>query len=182
MAERLFCFLLEEGVLPGDFDAAVMDGCKYDEEIDEKVLARLKASALDAPEAIDLERLVGIGGVVGGIDMEGRMARTCIFRIGGTGNTLSVEVSAPFATKGQVQSLAAAIEGATPTAAIEVNPERMTCQFPIPDEYRDKPIEVELRAVGPVWIPPPDKRQQGAAPCTLKLWRISRENRTGEGS
>ncbi|MCG3195956.1 MAG: hypothetical protein GHCLOJNM_00426 [bacterium] len=174
MADRLQTFLEEQRAIPDVCQRPPQDRPRYDETLDEDLAERLAQESYHAPREIVPAEGEGMLGVLGGIDLEGRMARNCIFRLSGSGNALEVDVTGLFATPSAPQTLSARIEGGEPSAAVNVPAAPTRVTFPVPQEFWNRQIEVELIAGGPSHIPPPEQRARGAAPYTLALHRVAR--------
>ncbi|MCG3199177.1 MAG: hypothetical protein HUU16_05365 [Candidatus Omnitrophica bacterium] len=177
MADRLQSFLVEQGVLPGDFFARPIPVQPYDERFDPALSASLEAKALSAPSEIDITGGSGIIGVLAGIEANGMMARTGLVRLGGPGDTIQVEVSAPLSSPEAPQWLSAKIEGVAVEGTTEAVAGRGLCSFPIPDGLHQATVEVEFTAHGPARIPRPEDRVRGAATQTVQIHRIARIER-----
>jgi lysophospholipase L1-like esterase len=173
MASRLYTFLEDEKVVPPLLMRAPSDRQTYEEAIDPSYSARLEQESFEAPKKVVPGEAEGMIAVLGGLDLDGRMARNCIVRLGGRGNCVEVDANALFK---EPQALSARIEGGSPTAPIRVSPQTMRLTFPIPQPLWDCQIEVELIAGGPAYIPPPEERIHGADPYTLAIHRIARAN------
>jgi len=170
MAERLLAFLAAEDLLPTEWFSDLAE-----------VAEAFQRAALDwnpkefvPPSRINPPKGKGLMGIIGGIDASGRMARSCFVRLGGEGNAIEVEAEGFLDTRGKPQSLAAIIEGVTAAERFTIPRGRTTCLFPIPPEYSDAPVEVELRVSGPCWIPKPEQRLKGASPQSIQINEIRR--------
>jgi len=110
MADRLFSYLSEQGVLNNGLLNAPTNYTRYKEELDPAITNRLEQEALKAPSVIDIKNAKGALGLIGGIDVEGKMARWCLFRLSGPGNRIRVTVSGLFASPEKPQTISAEIE------------------------------------------------------------------------
>lgn len=174
MAQRLFCSLLDQGVVPQQIASRMASHSHYDETYDPEVAERLEKQALHAPQVIDIANGEGALGLIGGVEMEGKMARYCILRLSGPGDRIEVTLSALLATPEQPQMISAEVEGIPVGSPITVPRSPVKVTFPIPEQYRDQPVEVKLLAHGPAWTPPLEDRLRGATPQTLHLRRVER--------
>ncbi len=174
MADRLYALLEEQRAIPDVCLRPPQDRPRYDETIDNALADRLAEKSHRAPSEIVPAAGEGLLGVLGGIDLEGRMARNCIFRLSGSGNALEVDVTGLFASPNAPQTLSARIEGGEPSLAVNAPATSTRITFPIPEDLRNRQVEIELIAGGPSHIPPPDQRARGAAPYTLALHRLAR--------
>lgn len=184
MALRLFCFLSDQGVAPRQIADGMASHSHFDETYDPQVAEELKQRVVNAPQAIDSPEGEGALGLIGGIEMEGKMARYCILRLSGPGNRIEVTLKALLATPNQPQKISAEVEGVSVGSPIEVPRSMTKVTFPIPERYLDQPVEVKLLAHGPAWTPPQEDRLKGATTQTLQLTRIERvtENLPANGS
>lgn len=174
MADRVFAFLEDQKVLPPACMRPASDRRMYNETMDEAATNRLEQEYVQAPAEITLVDGAGIIGVLGGIDPQGRMARNCLFRLGGSGNVIEVDTNSLYATPEAPQSLSARIEGGSPSVAVPVPAQVSRLSFSIPEVYWNQQIEIELIAGGSSSIPPPEQRAQGAMPTTVALHRLAR--------
>jgi len=174
MAQRLFCFLLDQGVVPPQVVNRLATHPHYTERYDPLAVEALERRALDAPRVIDIPAGKGALGMIGGFEMEGKMARYCLLRLAGPGDRIEVTLTALLATPDQPQAISAEVEGISVGSPVVVPRSPVKVTFPIPEEYRDRTVEVKLFAHGPVWIPPLEDRLGGATPQTLQLMRIER--------
>jgi hypothetical protein len=174
IAERLDSFLQECGFLPKVCIQPPNEYHKYDETTDAIIEEQLKTEAENMPTVIDLMTGEGIRGVMGGIGNKRRMARSCLFRLGGTGNRMVVEAHTLIATLDQPQTLSARIQDSTPSVSAPVTETWCKTIFDIPPQLEDQVIEVELIANGPIHIPTLAEREGGAVPYTVALRRIER--------
>lgn len=174
MAARLDCFLQGSGVLPEACIRKDKTDCSNDEEIDLNAERTIQLIADDMPAEIDLTNSEGIIGILGGIGLERRMARSCLFRLGGAGNKIAVESKALLGTPAEPQTLSVRIQDSSPSAPIPVNEEWSTVTFDIPFGMENQLIEVELIANGPVHIPTLAEREGGATPYSVEIRRIKR--------
>ncbi len=166
MATRLMHYLQEENVLPEDFFPSLPDPPIYKDEVDETIANELEESALDSPTLIDLSTGEGIQGMLGGVDLAGRMARSCFFRLSPPGDRLEVEMKGLVNSPGNKQRVVAIIEGATAEESYDLPTIWKTYSFSIPESLRDELVEVELKVLGPVWVPSLAERRQGLFPYT----------------
>jgi len=174
MADRVFSFLEDQKVLPPACMRPPSDRRIYTEVMDEPAIDRMEQQYLQAPTEITLVDGAGIIGVFGGIDPQGRMARNCLFRLGGAGNVIEVDSNSLYATPQAPQTLSARIEGGSPSVAVVVPAQVSRIAFAVPEVYWNQQIEIELIAGGPSNIPPPEQRVQGAMPTTVALHRLAR--------
>ncbi len=174
MADRVYTFLEDQKVLPPACMRHSGDRRVYDETMDNAYTDQLEQVCVQAPESIILANGDGIIGVLGGIDPRGRMARNCIFRLGGMGKVAEVDAHSLLGGPGEPQTLSARIEGGTPTTPVVVPAQTTRLIFPLPQAYWNRPVEIELTAGGPSYIPPPEQRITGAMPYTIMLHRLAR--------
>lgn len=174
MAQRLFCFLLDQGVVPQQIASRMASHSHYDETYDPQVAEALEQQASNAPQVIDITDGEGALGLIGGIEMEGKMARYCILRLSGPGDRIEVTLSALLATTELPQMISAEVEGIPISSPVVVPRSPVKVTFPVPDQYRDQPVEVKLLAHGPAWTPSLEDRLRGATPQTFQLRRIER--------
>ena len=113
--------------------------------------------------------------MLGGVEMEGKMARYCLLRLSGPGDRIEVTLTGLLGTPEQPQMISAEVEGIPvgSPAPIPRSPVKVT--FPIPEEFRGQTVEVKLLVHGPVWIPPLEDRLRGATPQSLQLRRVERK-------
>lgn len=174
MAKRLDCFLQESGVLPKGCCQDENERSKYDEKTDEAIAHMIERIAEDMPSEIDLETGEGIIGVFGGFGRQGNMARSALFRLGGVGDQVCVEAKGLVTSPGQPQTLSACIQDSTPGVPVQVSETWNKILFTIPENLRDRVIDVELEAGGPAHIPTLEEREKGATPYTVAIRRIMR--------
>lgn len=174
MAERLSAFLADGGFLPEEIFPALPAFPYYDDRVADSVADRLEKKAFQSPKRIDLPSGKGIRGMLGGVDPVGRMARSCLFRLGAPGATLEVEVRGLVTSPGREQQLNLTIEGATQSTVHTIGTDWSVVSFPIPEHLRNQTLEFELRVEGPVWVPTPKERRQGMHPYTAGLRRLER--------
>ena len=175
MARRLYCFLLDQGVVPAQVLVGGASHNHFVETFDPNVSNLLEQKALAAPRLIDIETGKGALGLLGGIQVEGRMARSCLLRLGGPGDRIRVRVSAPLGTPEQPQMISAKIEGIPVSSPVVVPQSPVELSFPVPEQLRNRNVEVELSAHGAAWIPSLEERYDGSTPQTLKIYRVERE-------
>ncbi len=176
IAERLDCFLQEQGVLPEGFIQQDKGGHSYNETIDPAMEQEIEKIVEDMPTEINFRTGDGIVGVLGGIGKGGQMARTCLFRMGGSGHQLVVEAKALLTHSNQEYTLSARIQDSTPSEPIYVSSTWTTLTFDIPPGLENQVIEVEFIAGGPAFIPTLVEREKGGFPVTLALRRITRNS------
>lgn len=174
MADRLLAFLATESLLAPRFFQTPIHYNQYVELMDPAEVRRLEQRSLEAPARIDIVRAEGIIGVLGGIDVEGKMARTSLFRLGGLGNIIEIEVSPLFSSPETPQFLSAVIEGVPVSPPVLISGKDLVYSFPVPERLRGAPVEIELQSIGPSWIPSPEDRLRGASPQTLQIHRLAR--------
>jgi len=174
MAQRLFCFLLDQGAIPQQVVTRLDTHVHYTESYDPTVAANLEQQAQTAPQVIDIPEGEGALGLIGGIDPEGKMARYSILRLSGDGNRIDVDLKALMATPDQPQWISAEVEGMSVGSPVSVPKAPVKVSFPIPEGYQGQTVEVKLIAHGPVWTPPLEDRFRGATPQTVQLIRIKR--------
>ncbi|MCA9448911.1 MAG: hypothetical protein KC931_17455, partial [Candidatus Omnitrophica bacterium] len=174
MAQRLFCFLLDQGAIPQQVVSRLDTHAHYTESYDPTVTANLEQQAEDAPQVIDIPEGEGALGLIGGIDPEGKMARYAILRLSGEGDRVDVDLKALMATSDQPQWISAEVEGMSVGSPVSVPKAPVKVSFPIPEGYQGQTVEVKLIAHGPVWTPPLEDRFRGATPQTVQLIRIKR--------
>ncbi|MCA9413648.1 MAG: hypothetical protein KC944_20700, partial [Candidatus Omnitrophica bacterium] len=63
----------------------------------------------------------------------------------------------------------------TSEEAFDVTTDWKTYSFAIPKEFQDEVVEVELKILGPVWIPSPEQRRQRMYPYTAGVRWIERK-------
>jgi lysophospholipase L1-like esterase len=177
MADRLLSFLVESQSLTSAFIGRKFPVTRYDDSVDLEASRSLEAQSLAAPALINIDQGKGAIGLLGGLDVEGRMARSCLLRLGGQGNTIEVEVSALVMTPEQPQSISATIEGHPVGQPIIVPQSPVRCFFPIPETFWNQPVEVEIIAHGQVRLPTMQDRQHGATPQTVRIHRVERLSR-----
>jgi hypothetical protein len=177
MTDRLYAFLEEQRVIPDACLRAASDRTGYTDLLDLASTGRMEAESLEAPDKIVPDEGEGMIGVIGGIDLEGRMARTCIVRLGGKGNAIEVDANSLLASPGQPSTLSASIEGGSPAPPVVVNPQTARLIFSLPPGMESRQIEIELVAGGPSYIPKPEERVRGMEPFTLAIHRIARTHR-----
>ena len=174
MAGRLLSFLGENSALPESFIRPEIPLTSYQEEIDMEVAASLEARSLGGPPEIDFTEGTGVIGLLAGFGTDGKMGRSCIFRLGGAGDFIEIEATSVTGTPEEVVSLEARIEGIPSGPVLQLTQDRLLCSFPIPEEYREQTVEVELVTQGPLWLPNEIQRQQGYAPLAAQIHRIKR--------
>ncbi len=172
MADRIYSFLEDQQALPPACLRHPSDRQTYDETLDNAYTDQLEQTCSQAPESISLANGAGILGVLGGIDPQGRMARSCLFRLGGTGEVMEVDTHSLL--EGDPQTLSARIEGGTPTTPILVPAQTTRFSFSLPQAYWNRPVEIELIAGGPSYVPLPEQRVMGAMPYTIALRWLAR--------
>lgn len=182
MAERLLAFVASEGLLNPGFVNASIPVNLYDETMDPLEVAKLEETSLAAPEEIEIPTVEGIRGVLAGIDVDGKMARSALFRLGGPGEVIELTVSAVLDSVDEAQYLTVSIEGTQIGPPVRIVEKNSIFAVPVPAEFSGLPVEVELRALGPVWIPSPDDRMRGASPQTLQIHRLARTQKSEESS
>lgn len=174
MASRLSCVLLDGGLIPANmFDTSQQHG-HYVETFNPAAAEMLEQKALTAPSLIDIQAAKGVIGMLGGVEGEGKMARSSLFRLGGPGNRITVTVSALPVAPGEQQMISAKVEGIPVGQPVVVPQSPIQYSFVLPDGLHDKAVEVELVAHGPAWIPQPEQRFEGATPQTLQVHRLER--------
>lgn len=174
MADRVYSFLEDQQILPPGCMRPASDRRIYDETMDPAYTDQLEQTCLQAPQTITLSNGDGIIGVIGGIDPQGRMARNCIFRLGGMGEVVEVDANSLLGGPDEPQTLSARIEGGTITAPLVVPAETTRFSFAIPQTYWNRPVEIELIAGGTSYVPLPEQRATGAMPYTIALHRLAR--------
>lgn len=174
MADRLLSFLVESRSLPDRFINPGIQFNRYDDTIDAQLAASLEQQSLSGPADIDFEKGHGAIGLLGGVDIDGKIGRRFIFRLGGTGNAMEVLANGLTGTPDQPLTLLAQVEGFPVGSPVNLTKERVTCFFPIPPEFAGKTVEVELITQGPLWLPSPAERQQGVIPLAAQVHRIRR--------
>jgi len=174
MAQRLFCVLLDQGVVPAQILNGLAAHSHYDEIYDPAVAEILEQQALNAPQVIDIPGGEGALGILGGVEMEGKMARYCLLRLSGPGDRIEVTLTGLLGTPEQTQLISAEVEGIPVGTPFVIPPSPVKVTFPIPEEYLNRTVEVKLLAHGPAWNPPLEERLRGATPQTLQLMRIER--------
>lgn len=174
MAERLSAFLDENGFLPEEIFPSLPAFPKYEDRVDDSVADRIEARSHQSPKRINLTTGKGIRGMLGGVDPVGRMARSCLFRLGAPGEALEVEVKGLVISPGREQQLNLTIEGATQSTVHTIGTDWSVVSFPIPENLQSQTLEFELRVEGPVWVPTPEERRQGMHPYTAALRRLER--------
>ena len=174
MADRLSCVLLDGGLIPANlFDTSRHHG-HYEETFDPLMAEALRQKALAAPSLIDIQGAQGVLGMLGGVEGEGKMARSSLFRLGGPGGQITVTVSALPVAPGEQQMISAKVEGIPVGQPVVVPHSPINYTFPVPEGLHNKSVEVELVAHGPAWIPQPEQRFEGATPQTLQVHRLER--------
>lgn len=176
MADRLQTFLEQVQALPADLLRPATHRASYSESVDPAYAAQLEPNSTLADAEIVPREAQGIISMLGGLDVQGRMARNCIVRVGGSGNAIAVEATALLAQQGQGQTLSARIEGGDPTQPIQLTPSPLRILIPLPPAYHQQVVEIELIAGGPSFIPQPEQRVQGMEPYTVAIQRIARTN------
>ena len=176
MATRLLHYLQQEEELPEEFFPSLPDPPPYEDVIDQKVADDLEKSALDSPKRIDIATGKGIQGMLGGVDLSGRMARSCIFRLSPPGDRIEVEMKGLVTAPGSKQSVVAIIEGVTAEESHDLPTVWRTYSFSIPPEFQEELVEIELRVLGPAWIPTLVERRQGLFQYTAGIRWIERGN------
>ena len=161
MAERLMHFLQEEEQLPEEWFPSLPELNDYQDEIDTLVADQIEQEASRSPKEINLSTGDGIHGMLGGVDLAGRMARSCLFRLSPPGDTIEVEMKGLVTSEGSRQRVMAIIEGATAEESYDLPQTWETYQFTLPADYRDQVVEVEIKVLGPAWIPSMVERRQG---------------------
>lgn len=174
VADRIYTFLEDQRVLPPGCMRHPNDRQVYNETMDPAYTDQLEQVCMQAPESITLANGAGIIGVIGGIDPQGRMARNCLFRLGGMGEVIEVDTNSLLGGPSEPQTLSARIEGGTPTPPVVVPAQPTRISFSLPQSYWNQPVEIELIAGGPSYIPPPEQRVTGAMPYTVALHRLAR--------
>jgi lysophospholipase L1-like esterase len=174
MADRLLTFLVESQSLSMEKIDLSLPITRYQETIDLEVARQLEAASLKGPEVIDFGTGSGVIGLLGGFDLNGKMGRLSLVRLGGVGNLLEVEAIGLTGKPDQPVSLEVHIEGHLAGTPYTLSTQKMIYSFPIPPDFMDKPIEVELRTQGPVWVPSLAERQQGMIPLAAQISRIKK--------
>ncbi len=174
MADRLLSFLAGNNALPERFISPQIPRNDYQEQIDLELAASLECQSLSGPESIDFTEGTGAIGLLAGFGIDGQIGRSCIFRLGGVGKSIELEAASVTGTTEEIVSLEARIEGISSGLVYQLAKDRMMCSFPVPEEYSDQTIEVELITQGPIWLPKEAQRQQGYIPMAAKIQRIQR--------
>ncbi len=174
MADRLQTFLAESQALPERFFQPGFPVTPYKEQINLELAASLETSSLNGPAVIDFSKGSGAIGLLAGFGIDGKIGRSCIFRLGGIGNAIRVEASSVTGTPEQGVSIEARIEGVPSGLAYQLTKERLLCSFPIPEKFQGQTVEVELITNGPLWVPNELERQQGMIPLAAQIHSIQR--------
>ncbi len=177
MADRLLSFLVESRSLPDRFINPDIQYNRYDDIIDAQLATSLEQQSLSGPAVIDFEKGNGAIGLLGGVDIDGKIGRRFIFRLGGTGNAMEILASGLTGTPDQPLSLLAQVEGIPAGSPVNLTTERVICHFPIPPEFAGITVEVELITQGPLWLPSAAERQQGVIPLAAQIHQIRRVDR-----